>query len=165
MSLEVALQENTAAVRALHELMARLALPHLFDAAMQAAADKKVDAAPTEAAEKPKAEDMPIRKRTPKDAPAETPVETPATEVEAKKPAATQAAEETKPAAGAAAAESPSEEATYDDVKAITIAMSKKSRDMAVGALAHFNVARASELKAEQYGAFVAHAKNLMGAA
>lgn len=136
MSLEATIQENTAALR---ELIALLAAGAAIDTAKA-----------TKVMEKPVTAVAEVQKEQAK--------------AEEKKPAAIPAADETSAATAEAVVESPSE-VTYDDVKDAIKEMAKKSREMAIGALKEFGAAKGPDLKAEQYAAFVAHAKKLMGAA
>ncbi len=88
------------------------------------------------------------------------PVATVSKEVEAPKPAAIQAAPvtatpaPTEVAVAAPAAASPSEVAYEDVAKAITATV-KVDRARVVAALAKFGAAKGTELKAEQYAAFL----------
>jgi len=72
------------------------------------------------------------------------------------------------PAAESAAAAAPASTAAtdpvnYEQVKQVVIAITKtKGRDVAVAALAQFGVAKAQDLKPEQYADFVAQAKALL---
>lgn len=146
MSLELALQENTAAIQALAAIYAAmaqsagvtpnptksLAAPYGTTTPAKVGEEKKsVKAAPADG--QPTAKDA---------APAKTdaaPTPT-AASVEAPAPASTAVTE-----------------VTYEDVKTLVLKVSKdKGRDAAAGVLAGFGVAKAPELKPEQYADAVA---------
>ena len=137
MSLEVALAENTAAMRELISVWNKLS------------STGKQIAAKVEAGEQTSVTAGNL----------EIPLAAPA-KVEAKKPAATPAAAVTatptpvEAAPSTPAAESPSE-ITYDQVsKAITEKV-KTNRDHVVATLSAFGVKKGTELKAEQYAEFL----------
>jgi hypothetical protein len=52
---------------------------------------------------------------------------------------------------------------TYDDVKKVTIAVSKISKDKAVAGLAHFGVTSAKQLIESQWLTYVAHMTAILG--
>lgn len=123
MSLEIALQENTAAIHALIAAIQSGAVPAAA-VNVEAPAAKKSAAAVKEAASSG-------QKNTKVADPAPT----------AEEPAKSEAA-------GTRATEQP----TYDQVaKAITALAKAKGRDVAVGLLKEFGVAKGPDLKPEQY--------------
>lgn len=124
MSLEEALQQQTAAIKALTDaILTRFpgAQPHVA-VAVQAPVGV------------PKAESRPEVKHEPKAAPKPEP------EVKAETPAV-----DTAPAA-----------LTYDDLAARVTKVFQADRAKVLGALTKFSVKRATELKPEQYAAFLA---------
>lgn len=136
MSLELAIQENTNALR---DLIARLSTTSATAINMTGAEYvAKIDATVTD-------------------------------KVEAKKPATTQTAPETKAATTAPAAESPSEPvAAIDytkDVKPLLLKVStSKGRDALVALLTKFGVAKGDQLPADKLGNVIAEVEILLAA-
>ena len=160
MSLELALAENTAALLSLQAMLAGLTLtataaavqgpksaPAHADVAgpttAKAAAPEKTASASTQAAASAATAAQASTAATPDpkaaavSQPTETAAATPASSPEASSPAPSTV--------------------TYEDVKTLVLKVSKeKGRDAAAGVLAGFGVAKAPELKPEQYAAAVA---------
>lgn len=145
MSLETAIEANTAAI---HELIA----------VMGAQKEALAPATPT----KDGGGGKPSRAAKP-DGSAPTP---PTAEVAGAAPGKTGAA--SLPSAGSVAADAPAltaatEPLTYNDVKPLILKINTaKGREAATAALAKFGVSRGPELKPEQYAEFVAHAQELL---
>lgn len=139
MSLEIALQENTAAIK---ELIAKLTAEGLTQ---RAAVGTVMHQVAQEATSKPEE----VKK--------EAPVKKPAAETASSPSGATPPSEEKKVDAPvldfAALAEQPS----YDQVKAKLLALSKeKGREPTVTLLSRFGATRGPDLKPEQYAKFIA---------
>lgn len=161
MSLEAAIQENTSVLR---ELLARLSTGAIVPAPKSAAvAGEDVSgpatakaAAPTKTAK----DSTPSAATVAAPAPAST-AATPTGSPDPKPAAVSQQSETaaaqpaSKPVASTSAAA-----VTYDDVKALVLQVSKdKGRDAAAAVLSGFGVAKAPELKPEQYADAVAQLK------
>jgi antitoxin (DNA-binding transcriptional repressor) of toxin-antitoxin stability system len=143
MSLEAVIQENTNTMRELIAVWNKLAgQAKTIDAKVEAGATGEITAGG-----KPVAEIKPEKAAKAK---AEPKVEAAAPAAEPEQPAATPAAE-AAPAIAIA------------DVNAAIIGLAKaKGRDAAVAVLKEFGVAKAPELKPEQYAAVVAAAQKAM---
>lgn len=147
MSLEEIIAENTAAVKASSEALlkaleavSKMGAPMLVggtDTAPKATA-RKAPAGAKAASEQPQAE------ATTSSTPAAS--SSPSTQASA-------AANATGETAGV----------SYDDVKEMTLTLSeKKGRQVVVGLFSQFGVAKAPELKPEQYAAYMKNAKRLL---
>jgi len=138
MSLEIAIQENTAALR---ELIAAISkgLPVAASTVAEVAAKSAEVTAKTEKAAE---------------------VKKPAAQTASSQPGAQPQSEGQK----AAAQESPAAaDVTYDDVKAAVIELSKeKGREMTVALLSRHGVAKAPDLQPEQYAAVVGDVKKVL---
>lgn len=162
MSLEAAIQENTSVLR---ELLARLSAGAIV--ANPNAAPKSATVAgesapgPTTAKADAPTKTANASGQSVGTAGAAAQASTAAT-VDAKKSAAVSQQSETAAAPNASKPEASTSVAavTYDDVKALVLQVSKnKGRDAAAAVLAGFGVAKAPELKPEQYADAVAQLK------
>lgn len=130
MSLELAIQENTAAIR---ELIAALTVSSAAQVTLLAEATAPAKPAPAKKAVKAE------------------PAPAPAPEIKAEEPVAPAPAPAAEPAI------------PYSNVAtAVTELAKTKGRQAAVDLLTSFGVAKATELKAEQYGAVIAAAQVAM---
>ncbi len=160
MSLELALQENTEALRSLQAMLAGLTLTAsaqgpksatVAAASVSGPATAKADA-PTKTA-KESTQSAATAVAAAQASTAATPDPKPAAVSPQSETAAAQPA--SKPVASTSVAA-----VTYDDVKALVLQVSKdKGRDAAAAVLSGFGVAKAPELKPEQYADAVAQLK------
>lgn len=176
MSLEIALQENTAAVReqaaALRELIAALAQGiSPTHGAMRPMIDTVTPAVPGFLKQSEKKAEAVDTYAEPAAAVVEAPAAQPAAQPAVEEAAPTPEAEIAGGKTGAQAEEAlhgianvePQPTATYDDVKDAVLAMVKaKGRDAATAVLATFGVEKAPDLKPEQYDAVVVACKKAM---
>ena len=129
--LEQRIEELTAAVKALTEVFT---LVKAEAESKQEPASKKSPSAASNTGPDAASETAPAHAEQPSTQEAETPQTTSPT------------SEPTEPE---------SAPVTYDDVKKVTIALSKISKDQAIGALAKFGVASAKQLVEAQWGNYV----------
>lgn len=161
MSLELALEKNTEALLALQAMLAGLTITASAQGPKSATVAGESAPGPTTAKADAPTKTANASGQSVGTAGAAAQASTAAT-VDAKKSAAVSQQSETAAAPNASKPEASTSVAavTYDDVKALVLQVSKdKGRDAAAAVLAGFGVAKAPELKPEQYADAVAQLK------